>query len=52
MSDYIANCPISTPINIPGLKPDVDFNGMMFSYEMGPMYMTSVDEVSLRPPHE
>lgn len=50
MTEYIANCPISTPINTGKLRPDVDFNGLMFSYEMGPMYADIADEASLREP--
>jgi hypothetical protein len=34
---FAANCQISTPVAI-AAKPDVDFNGMMFSYTVGLMY--------------
>jgi len=52
MRNYIANCPISTPINIPGMRPDVDMGGIMFSYDMGLMYVTATDEAQLREPEE
>lgn len=50
MSNYVANCPISMPINTPGIRPDVDFNGLMFSYELGPIYVTTMDEAAVREP--
>jgi hypothetical protein len=51
MSDFVANCPISMPINVPGgVRPEVDMNGLMFSYEYGPVYVTGIDEASLREP--
>lgn len=50
MSEYVANCPISMPINIPGVRPEVDFNGLMFSYEWGPVYVTQVSDVPLTEP--
>ena len=34
---FASNCQISTPIAI-AAAPDVDFNGMMFSYVVGLMY--------------
>lgn len=50
MSDYVANCPISMPVNIPGVRPEIDMNGLMFSYQWGPMYVTAIDEAVLREP--
>lgn len=50
MSDYVANCPISMPINNAGVRPEVDFNGLMFSYEWGPVYASTIEEISLREP--
>lgn len=50
MSNYIANCPISMPINTPGIRADGNFNGLMFSYEIGPFYMTEIDEAAISKP--
>lgn len=50
---YAANCPISMPIYIPGVIPDADFGGLMFSYQWGPMYWpTGPAQVALRPPED
>lgn len=32
---YFTNTKVSGPIDIPGLKSDVDLNGLQFSYEYG-----------------
>jgi len=50
MSNYVANCPISMPINTPGIRPDGNFNGLMFSHELGLIYVTAIDEASLQKP--
>lgn len=50
MSNYVANCPVSMPINTPGVRPEVDMNGLMFSYECGLMYVTEIDEAPIREP--
>ena len=34
---FASNCQISTPIAI-STRPDVDFNGLMFSYTVGLMF--------------
>ena len=34
---YVANCPISSPIAV-STRPDVDFNGFMWSYTIGLMF--------------
>lgn len=52
MSGYVANCPISMPINIPGVRPEIDMGGLMFSYEWGLVYVTRVDEPHLRSPQD
>jgi hypothetical protein len=31
-ADWISNGPISTPIHIPDMEPDIDLNGMKFNY--------------------
>ena len=37
MAAYASNCPISGPVSV-GVTPDVDFNGVQFSYQMGMMF--------------
>jgi hypothetical protein len=50
-ADYIANCPISMPIDMSELKPEVDLNGFMFSYEWGPVYVVNgIENPQLRLP--
>lgn len=34
---YAANCKISSPITVHA-QPDIDFNGLMFSYTIGLMF--------------
>lgn len=41
MSDYITDGPISVPLHIVGASPDVDLNGMKFSYDIG-LFFTPV----------
>lgn len=38
MPDFIANTQISVPLQVQGVKPDVDLNGLKFSYEIGVFY--------------
>jgi hypothetical protein len=37
MSNYVANCKISGPRRVQA-SPDVDFNGLMWSYTIGLMF--------------
>jgi hypothetical protein len=50
MDNYVSNCPISRPIRIVGIQPEVDLNGVMFSYRCGLMYTPAVTEPQLRLP--
>jgi hypothetical protein len=50
--DFASNCPISWPIRIPGINPEVDLGGVMFSYQWGLVYSPSSDPVQLRTPTE
>lgn len=54
MADYVSNCPISTPLHVATAKPDVDFNGVMFSYDIGLFYQqnTVLQPLTLPPPFE
>jgi len=52
MSGYISNCPISMPINIPGVRPEVDLNAFHWSYDWGPVYVTMAEEPYLRTPQD
>ena len=47
--DYVANCPISMPIDS-GVIADADFGGLMFSYQYGPVYVIKTDDPQLRGP--
>ena len=47
---FVANCPISMPVALRNIQPDVDLNGLMFSYQWGMMYVTTMDEVPLQLP--
>lgn len=49
-NDFASNCPVSWPIKISRVKPEVDFGGLMFSYKWGPVYSPSEEPVLLRPP--
>ena len=35
MTDHVANCPISRPKRVPGVTPDRDLNGIMWSNKHG-----------------
>jgi hypothetical protein len=54
MSDYVSNCPISVPLHIATASADVDFNGVMFSYDIGLFYPTTTVLLPLKlpPPFE
>ena len=50
MSDYVANGPISVPLYIPGLQPDVDLGGLKFSYRIGMFYTPETQVIPIRLP--
>lgn len=54
MSDYVANGPISVPLYLPGVRPDVDLGGLKFSYEVGMFYTPESEVIAIRlpPPFE
>ena len=45
-SDWISNAPISSPIHLPDVPVDVDFNGVKFNYDIG-VFFTPSDEMVL-----
>jgi len=50
MTEYAANCPVSWPLKISGLQPEVDLNGVFFSYQWGLVYNPSEEFVPIRTP--
>lgn len=52
MSGYVANCPISRTISIPGIRPEIDMGGLMFSYDWGLTYLAGMEEPHLRSPQD
>jgi len=50
MANYAANGPITVPLNVPALKPDVDLGGLKFSYEHGIFYSASVEPLPITLP--
>lgn len=38
MPDYVTNTACSIPLKLGGVKPDVDFNGLKFNYDVGFFY--------------
>ena len=37
-ADFVCNGAVSGPIYLPGVEPDVDLNGVKFSYAIGLFY--------------
>ncbi|QDH91755.1 hypothetical protein SEA_PHRAPPUCCINO_80 [Mycobacterium phage Phrappuccino] len=52
MADFASNCPVSWPIKIPNLLPEIDLNGVMFSYQHGLVYNADDPPSQLRQPVE
>ena len=48
--EYVANCQISMPIAIPNVTPEIDLNGVMFSYTQGLMYLPGDVDPPMRLP--
>jgi hypothetical protein len=40
---YASNCPVSRPNPLPHFPPDVDLNGIGFSYDIGLLYPVNSD---------
>lgn len=54
MTDYVSNTPISVPLYIATARPDVDFNGFKFNYDIGLFFTptTIVMPLTLPPPFQ
>jgi len=50
MANYYANGPISVPLNVAGLKPDVDLGGLKFSYDHGVFFDPVIETFPLQLP--
>lgn len=50
--DFASNSPVSWPIKIANLIPEIDLGGVMFSYQWGLVYNPSDEPSQLRPPGE
>lgn len=48
--DFASNCPVSWPVKIANLLPEVDLNGIMFSYQYGLVYNPQSDPFQLKTP--
>lgn len=47
--DYFSDTPISRPLNV-GIEPDVDLNGMSFSYTIGLFFHKVPDQIPIKLP--
>lgn len=36
--EWVADCPVSTPLYLPGVKPEADMGGVKFSSQVGLFY--------------
>lgn len=50
MANYVATGPISVPLNVQGVKPDVDLNGFKFSYDFGIFFSPVIAELPITMP--
>lgn len=50
MTDFVSNGPISMPIKLRGVTPEVDMNGLCFSYQWGLVYNPPETVVPLQLP--
>lgn len=50
MSNYYTNGQITTPLNVASLNPDVDLNGLKFSYEHGVFFSPVIKKFPLTMP--
>lgn len=49
-NDYVSDTPISRAISIPNIEPDVNLNGVSFSYQIGMFYADNPAPVQLKLP--
>lgn len=52
MADWVSDGPISVPLHVEGLKPDVNLGGLKFSYEQGFFYVPETEYKPFRLPPE
>ena len=38
MAEWVADCTVSQPLHLPGIKPEVDMGGLKFSSQIGIFY--------------
>lgn len=52
MADWVSDGPISVPLHIKDLRPDVDLGGLKFSYDQGFFYDVQTEYKPLRMPDQ
>lgn len=54
MPEWVADCPISMPLYLPGVRAEVDMGGLKFSSDVGIFYTPSSQllPIKLPPPFE
>lgn len=50
MSEFVCNGPVSRPIKAVGIKPDVDFGGLMWSHQHGLVFDPQEDFMPIKLP--
>lgn len=52
MANYASNCPISRPIKLKNVVPTIDFNGILWSPQVGWMFdpQDDMDPIETPPP--
>ncbi len=50
--NFVCNGPISVPLYLKDVKPDVDLGGLKFSYTHGMFYTPAALVESMKPPTE
>lgn len=50
MADWVCDGPISVPLRVAGVEPDVDLGGLKFSYEYGMFYTPETEIKPLKLP--
>ena len=52
MAEYVSNAPVSRPLKLRGITPEIDLNGVMFSYDQGLCYNPTDEILPMRLPTE
>lgn len=50
MASFVSDTPVSGPLYVPHAKPDVDLNGIGWSYQYGMVFGAADDDVPIKPP--